>query len=426
MTALLYISYSSGLSEADKLSIDKSVFENRLAVSRCNVKDKTKRLIIVISLTSVIWFSSLKSGKAIGLNMPPTPIVIVCPSYQHDSKVQIAKVFSRKKHLIAYKSEILFLMYLTDPRLSSNQEILKFTKELRGGDLSLIVGLGLIGLAVLVLAFSASEVESLIPLNRQYALQPPGVLPKFPPHYELFSPRKTLGSPKYGSTLQITRPSEMPQSDFSALSKADKRRLYDIRDMKIKHEGYPELDVGFWQSEKKVRKHGAIHGLEYTVHEKNGGTITEKSEENVLKMMRSIVDMPNRDKVEWFVNGTFQNGTKRQFEAIHIYDPSNQIIAVFEKSTRKFVTTCQLTPEEAIELRATGNFGGGEKWFSKEAKNLPPQQKFVSDFTSVNSFESDVLGITPISAIDTSPNPGFTPINSFESDVMNITPIDNP
>ena len=26
----------------------------------------------------------------------------------------------------------------------------------------------------------------------------------------------------------------------------------------------------------------------------------------------------------------------------------------------------------------------------------PPQQEFVSDFTSVNNFESDVLGITPV------------------------------
>ena len=55
--------------------------------------------------------------------MPPEPVVIVQPSYQYDSNVQIAKVIPRKKNLIVSKSpkEILFLMYLTDPRLSSNQ-----------------------------------------------------------------------------------------------------------------------------------------------------------------------------------------------------------------------------------------------------------------------------------------------------------------
>ena len=56
MTAFLYISYSS------KLIIDKSVFENREAVCRfvinipSNVKDKTKRLIIVISLATLVCF----------------------------------------------------------------------------------------------------------------------------------------------------------------------------------------------------------------------------------------------------------------------------------------------------------------------------------------------------------------------------------
>ena len=59
----IYISYSSGLSEKDKLIIDKLVFANREAVCvfvrniSSNVKDKTKRLIIVISLATVVWFS---------------------------------------------------------------------------------------------------------------------------------------------------------------------------------------------------------------------------------------------------------------------------------------------------------------------------------------------------------------------------------
>ena len=154
---------------------------------------------------------------------------------------------ARRNNCIAYISNRkILLIYLTDPRISSNQEILKFTKELRGESLRLVVGLGLIGLTVLVLAFSASEVESFIPgwgLNRPDPFQPPGGPPKFPPYYDLFFPRRTPDSTRYGSTLQITRPSAMPHSDFSALSKADKRRLYDIRDMKIKHEGYPELDV---------------------------------------------------------------------------------------------------------------------------------------------------------------------------------------
>jgi hypothetical protein len=51
--------------------------------------------------------------------------------------------------------------------------------------------------------------------------------------------------------------------------------------------------------------------------------------------------------------------------------------------------------------------------------------------TPINSFESDVQGITPITSVDESSsslnevaNQGFTPLNSFESDVLGITPVD--
>ena len=82
--------------------------------------------------------------------------------------------------------------------------------------------------------------------------------------------------------------------------------------------------------------------------------------------------------------------------------------------------------DELEDLSQTANFGGQDNWFSSKPKNLPPQQEFISDFTSVNSFESGIMGITPISSMDenSSPNQGFTLLNSFESDVLGITPVD--
>jgi hypothetical protein len=38
----------------------------------------------------------------------------------------------------------------------------------------------------------------------------------------------------------------MPHQEFVGLSKEERRQLPDSKDMKINHEGYPELDVGFW------------------------------------------------------------------------------------------------------------------------------------------------------------------------------------
>jgi hypothetical protein len=134
--------------------------------------------------------------------------------------------------------------------------------------------------------------------------------------------------------------------------------------------------------------------------------------------MESIVDMPNRKNVKWFEDGTYQGGTSREFEAIHIYDPDKRIIAVFKKFTGKFVTTCELTPDEDKKLNATGNFGGKKGWYSGQVRNLPPNQ------TAVNTFESDVTGMTPINPMNENSSPGFTPTSSFESNVMGITPID--
>lgn len=163
---------------------------------------------------------------------------------------------------------------------------------------------------------------------------------------------------------------------------------------------------GNLDSKFKVADHGAVHGLPYSV-KNNGGTKTEKSDDNALSMMQSIEDMPHRPNAIWFDQDdvTYQGGTDREFPAVMILDDDTKVVAVFNKQTGNFVTTCKLTEKEETELKTTHNFGGGEGWFSGQVKNLPPQQ------TAVNTFESDVTGITPTS--------------SFESDVMGITPIDN-
>jgi len=201
----------------------------------------------------------------------------------------------------------------------------------------------------------------------------------------------------------------MPHQEFTDLTKEERRQLSHHHDKIIDVEGHQRLRVGFWQSRFKVADHGAVHGLPYSV-KNNGGTKTEKSDDNALLMMQSIEDMPHRPNAIWFDQDdvTYQGGTDREFPAVYILDDDTKVVAVFNKQTGNFVTTCQLIEKEEIELKTTHNFGGGEGWFSGQVKNLIPQQ------TAVNTFESDVTGITPIS-----------PTSSFENDVMGITPIDN-
>ena len=122
-----------------------------------------------------------------------------------------------------------------------------------------------------------------------------------------------------------------------------------------------------------------------------------------MAMMQSIEDMSHRPSAMWFDQDdvTYQGGTDREFPAVYIFDDDTKVIAVFNKQTGNFVTTCQLTEKQETELKATHNFGGGEGWFSGKVNNLPPK-----GITSINSFENDVMGITPVddSQIDNSNN----------------------
>jgi hypothetical protein len=60
----------------------------------------------------------------------------------------------------------------------------------------------------------------------------------------------------------------MPHQEFVGLTKEERRELPHPMDMKIKHEGRSELDLGFWQSQFKIGYHGAVHDFAYTVKAK--------------------------------------------------------------------------------------------------------------------------------------------------------------
>ena len=50
-----------------------------------NLKGKSKRIVVVISLVTVFWFSNLGSVWDELLPMPPAPVGKLQPSYQYDS-----------------------------------------------------------------------------------------------------------------------------------------------------------------------------------------------------------------------------------------------------------------------------------------------------------------------------------------------------
>lgn len=144
MTALLYISYSSGLSEDDKLIIDRQVSRNRETVCivvktlASNAKDKTKKVIVLILLGGALYFSNVQPSEAIGLSLPPSQIVRVHkPSYDYRSEIKIAKIVSPKLDKITFikSRELPICIYMMDERFLKTSETSKLIKKLRGGGL---------------------------------------------------------------------------------------------------------------------------------------------------------------------------------------------------------------------------------------------------------------------------------------------------
>ena len=105
MTALLYISYSSGLSEDDKLIIDRQVSRNRekvCIVVKTLLQMQKIKLNVVILLGGALYFSKVQPSEAIGLSMPPGPVVRVQPNYKDTYEMEVAPTVSPKLDKITF------------------------------------------------------------------------------------------------------------------------------------------------------------------------------------------------------------------------------------------------------------------------------------------------------------------------------------
>jgi hypothetical protein len=212
MTALLYYSISSTLTEDEIIEVDRRVAKDReevyIFVRNFAANRRTKRIILIIALASGVWFSNLESAEAIGLSMPSAPVVRVQPSFEDSlKKPEFAKLIPRKPDRISYKyfsrskEELLLLIYATDPRLASNQQILKLVKDLRGGSWGLVGTAALLGFMILIFSIG----EGFVPnpgwgLDRPNPFQPPSAPHKFPPYYDFLFPRRTCYADRPGGS----------------------------------------------------------------------------------------------------------------------------------------------------------------------------------------------------------------------------------
>ena len=226
MTALLYYSYSRNLTEAEIIEIDKKVFINRELVyqfmTKLSSNTKRKTVIIVVCLGFVLVFSNIESVEAIGLSLSPTPVVKVQPNYKDTYEMKVAPTVSPKLDKITFIKyrELPVCIYMMDDRFLKTSEASKLINKIRGG--SLIEAATALVVIVVMWQILGVGIEGFVLPNpgwgvdRPNQFQPPGGHLRYPPVYDLFSPRRTCYADRPGGSLMMSEVN--PQSSREELT----------------------------------------------------------------------------------------------------------------------------------------------------------------------------------------------------------------
>jgi len=197
----------------------------------CTAKGKTKKLIIVSILGGALYFSNVQPSEAIGLPMPPTPVVRVHkPSYDYRSKIKVAPAVSPKLDKITFIKyrELPLCIYVMDRNFIVRPEISKIIRELRAGDFSgALVGNAILlvvlyGILTLVSGADGFQIPVVHPRNGAVIAPANGGV------------QGQVNHPKHGGriTVRMSESNQCPAdqtqvSSFVKDSKVDLRQCYD-------------------------------------------------------------------------------------------------------------------------------------------------------------------------------------------------------
>ena len=409
MTALLYYSISSNLTENEIIGIDLYVTRNRKFLRDLPSYLKRKAKIVFLYATFIHQLGQPLVSYAAAVEMPLTPATHRLSPIQQDRILrnkngypQVAIIPELKGDKIRLTNEQKQIKQFNNLALQLNSDSLTIEEVvlgLRGNDgltdvfsvIAFVIFINWYDSLFSVEAFKANPLLHQDPfgwLNGKYNSKNVGPSGSRPTTY-----------------LQMEKPPSMPQQEYSGMTPSERRQFPDAigKDRSINVDGYPRLDLRFNRVEFKTPKHGKDHGLPVG---SNGKTLKIE----YITLGDSLVNMPNREKIVWYTDGQYQGGTDRGCDCVNLFDPDTNVIAVYEKQpdgSNLFLTTCTLTERESDHLKSTnGNF---------VTEKILDQQNWVNEG----------IGITPISPMDENSSPGFSPTSSFESDVIGITPIDN-
>lgn len=343
MTYLFYVAITcnSELSELDNLAIDKSVFENRLAIANLFKKIylKSKVLIISTSVGLFILISAPKNIGAVGLSgIPQAPIMKPCDCI--GSTKSCVPSYTR----LSIETSDKTFFELTENRIT-NTNIDELVK-LRGGDPNAF----LVELVkfFLMLLLGSPTTKGFVPK--------PSVNPVMAPIRGTVRPAAPRVAPKrldnqIPRNAPRPRPCKKSQNNQDGTLTAEQRRNSPSSGDVILTE--QDVIIRYGQAKHKIKDHGHSFGVPSRKNER-GRYRTEKTIENVEDFIQKIVDLVvNGERIE----GTFRSGHPESFEAIHFFDPNTRNNAIFKKETKQFVSAWDLHEKQIIDLKTNKNVG---------------------------------------------------------------------
>lgn len=336
MGYLLYLAYNSELSEVDKLAIDKSVFENRLAIANLfkKVYFKSKVLIISTSVGLFILISAPKNIGAVGLSgIPQAPIMK--PYNCIGSTKSCVPGYTRLS--IETSDKTFFELSQGQDRIT-NTNVDELVK-LRGGDLSPLLELLRL---ILIVLFTPQTTKAFVPPARR-AIVPAPVRPV--QHAPRVAPKRQ-DNPIHRNAPKLKN----QNNQDGTLTVAQRRNLPSSNDVIL-----PEQDVTirYRQAKYKLQKHGHHFGIPSTLTEK-GRYKTERNIENMEHFLKEIVKLVvDGERIEGIYRGNKSNG----FPAIHFYNSTTGKNAIFKKETKEFVSAWILTTRQMNDLKTIKDVG---------------------------------------------------------------------
>ena len=274
MTALLYISYSSGLSEDKIIEIDRYVTKNREFVRNLasNSKRKAKRVFLYATFIFQLGQPLVPYAAAVVMPLPP--------AIHRLSPIEQDRILSNKN---GYPQVAIIPELKVDKIRLTNEQIKQFNNlalQLNSGSITMEEAvLGLRGgdgltdvVAVIAFVIFMNWYDSLFSVE---ALQA-NPLPHQDPFGWLSGKYNSNGNPtllvpnvakartkRDYTRVEMEKPASMPQQEYSGMTKSERRQLPDPigRDRSINVDGYPRLDLMFNQVKFKTPKHGKDHGL---------------------------------------------------------------------------------------------------------------------------------------------------------------------